>query len=212
MIRVDVEQGSPEWERARIGMPTASGFDQILTPSTLKLSKSSDRYRNQILAEWLLGYSIDFSGRYQDLAFIERGRRMEAEARAWYEMHFGVDVPPGGFIMRDDEKVGGSPDGLVGEDGGVEFKVPAIHTHIGYLLKPEKLEAEYAAQVQGYLYLSARLWWDVVSYHPDLPTVVRRVQRNSEFIIALDASLDAFIEELDAAKAQLEPHKLALVA
>lgn len=32
MIIVDVEQGSPEWWQARLGVPTASEFDSIVTP------------------------------------------------------------------------------------------------------------------------------------------------------------------------------------
>ena len=33
---VDVEQGSHEWLIARLGKPTASRFDKIITPGTRK--------------------------------------------------------------------------------------------------------------------------------------------------------------------------------
>ncbi|HSH45084.1 MAG TPA: hypothetical protein VK966_04470 [Longimicrobiales bacterium] len=36
MIWLDVEQGSGEWEAARLGIPTASQYDRILTAKTLK--------------------------------------------------------------------------------------------------------------------------------------------------------------------------------
>jgi hypothetical protein len=33
MITHDVTQGSPEWLEARLGIPTASEFDKIITPT-----------------------------------------------------------------------------------------------------------------------------------------------------------------------------------
>lgn len=205
MIRLDLEQGSPEWLQARIGIPTASAYDQILTPKTLKLSTQSIGYRDKILAEWIVGYPLDFGGQSQ---FMERGTELEPEALDWYEMDQDVDVLRGGFVLRDDRQTGGSPDGLVDDVGGVEIKCPALHTHIGYLLSPELLVAKYRNQVQGYLYLTGRDWWDVVSYHPDLPRVRERIERDEAFITALDAALNQFIADLAAAKKRLEPHKM----
>lgn len=204
MIRLDVEQGSPEWLQARLGIPTASCFDRIITPKTLKLSAQRFTYRNQLLAEWLLGYPIDWSGSSQ---FMERGTAMEPRARAYYEFQNDVEVDPIGFCLRDDEKVGGSPDGLVGDNGLLEIKCPAIHTHIGYLIDPEAFAAAYRHQVQGYLYLTGRAWADLLSYNPELPAVVVRVERDPEFVDALDESLNAFVEELEEAQAALQPHR-----
>lgn len=209
MIKLDVEQGTPEWEAARIGIPTASRFDEILTPKTLKPSTSATKYRSQLLAEWLCGTSIDFSG---NSGFMDRGKEMEPEARAWYEFSRKCEIDRVGFVLRDDGETGGSPDGLVGVDGGIEIKCPAIHTHIGYLLEPATLVSDYRGQTQGYMYLTGRAWWDVISYHPDLPKVVQRIPRDEEYIAALDRALNVFIEYLTAAKKQLEPHKMLTVA
>ncbi len=205
MIVLDMPQGGPEWEMARIGRPTASGFDKILTPSTLKPSKSAVPYRNQILAEWLLGYPIDFAPR---TPWMERGTELEPEARAYYEMQHDVEVETVGLVMTDDGKVAGSPDGLVGDDGGLELKCPAIQTHIGYMLDPDKLVSGYRYQVQGYLYLTGRAWWDLVSYFPGLPDVTRRIGRDAEYIAALEAALKVFVKDLDAAKEKLAPHRI----
>lgn len=203
---LDVVQGSPEWLRARLGIPTASQVDRILTPAKLKLSSQAGGYRNQLLAEWLCGYPIDWGGSSQ---FMERGTDMEPEARAFYELQHDVEARTVGFVVRDDGLFGGSPDSLVGEDGGLEIKCPALHTHIGYLLDPEALVAEYRGQVQAYLYLTGRAWWDILAYNPELPSVVQRIERDEAYIAALDQVLGLFLADLARARAQLEPHRAA---
>lgn len=200
MIVLDVAQGSTAWERARIGIPTASGYDQIITPKTLQPSKQSGTYRNKLLAEFFFNAPIQWGN---GSGFMERGKGMEAEAVAWYEMQRDVDAKVVGFVMREDRKTGGSPDRLVGEDGILEIKCPALHTAIGYLLEPATLAAEYRAQVQGYLYLTGREWADIISYCPGLPAVVQRVERDQEYLDAFIPALDAFIADLDACKERL---------
>lgn len=200
---LNVEQGSPEWMDARLGIPTASAYDKIITPKTLKPAKG-DTYRNQLLAEWLLGYAIDWG---TSSAWTERGRDLESEARAFYELTRDVEVTPVGFVARDDGQTGGSPDGLIGEDGGLEIKCPAIHTHVGYMLKPSLLSDEYRCQVQGYLYLTGRNWWDLMSYCPGLPEVMIRVERDAPFMDAFEPALAAFLADLDTAKERLAEHR-----
>lgn len=211
MIRLNVVQGTPEWEMARLGIPTASSFKRILTAKTLKLSSSAGEYRNQLLAEWLTGMPLEFGGGPNTL--MQRGTGMEAEARMFYELQYDVpEVEQVGFLLRDDRMAGCSPDGLVGEDGGLELKCPMMHTHIGYLLDPQSLADQYAPQVQGCLYITGRAWWDLVAYHPQLPPVYHRIARDEKYIAALDAALDTFVADLLAAREQLAPHRLAEAA
>lgn len=200
MIALDVEQGSTPWMDARLGIPTASCYDQLMTPKSMKPSTSRFGYRNRLLAEWLLGYAVDWGGN----GWTERGQSMEAEARAWYEFERDVEVQAAGFVLRDDEQTGGSPDGLVGEDGGVEIKCPALHTHIGYLIGDDP---DYAHQVQGYMYLTGRAWWDVVSYSPILPKSIVRVERDEEHIAAFTKILDDFIADLNRHKDRLAHYR-----
>lgn len=205
---LDVTQGSPEWLQARLGIPTASGYDKILTPKKMTASTQAVTYRNQLAAEWLLGHPID----WQDSnGFMTRGTGMEAEARAFYELQHDVDVEQVGFILRDDGRTGGSPDALVGGDGILEIKCPAIHTHIGYVIDHGLLTAKYHAQVNGYLYLSGREWVDIISYNPMLPSVQVRIERDEKYIAALGPAIDTFCDYLDAVKEQLAAHKQELV-
>lgn len=208
MIVLDVTQGSPEWEEARIGIPTCSGYENILTPKKLEPSAQAVPYRNQLLAEWLLGHHIDFG----KSGFADRGTRMEDEGRAFYELQHDIEVERVGFIVREDGRTGGSPDSLVQDDGGLEIKCPALHTHIGYVLDSDTLVAKYKSQVQGYLYLTDRAWWDILSYCPILPSVQVRIARDEKYIAALGPALDVFCDHLDACKEKLAAHRqIALV-
>lgn len=198
------EQGTPEWHALRLARPTASQVDRIITPKTLKPSTSALTYRNQLVAEYLLGYAPDWGDSSQ---YMERGTALEAEARAFWEMRNDCEIEQVGFILRDDEKFGGSPDGLIGDRATFEAKCPAIHTHIGYLVEPELLEAKYYGQVQASLYLTDRDWCDLLAYSPILPHVHRRVTRDPKYILALDVALNAFIENLDEVKERLAEHR-----
>ena len=197
MIRMNCEQGSAEWRAARCGLPTASRFDEILTPRTLKLSGSVDKYRNELLAEWLLGEALDGG----DYDFTARGTALEEEARDWYEMQRDVEIDRVGFLLRDDGKTGCSPDGLIGADGGLEMKCPSAAGHVGYLL--DNVADKYRCQVQGCLWIAEREWWDVLSYHPSLPRALVRVQRDEPFIKALSAAVAQFSEYLAEGKSAL---------
>ena len=201
---LDVVQGSPEWLRARLGIPTASQADRIITPRTLKASAQAATYRNQLLAEWVCGYPIDWSGSSQ---WMERGTELEAEARAAYELEMGVDVQQVGFLLADDGLFGGSPDSLVGDDGGLEIKCPALHTHIGYLLDPDSLVATYRGQVQSLLWLTGRRWWDLWAYNPDLPAVRVRVVRDDAYAEAFGEALSAFTAALVEGREKLAAHR-----
>lgn len=201
MIVHRMPQGSDEWRAVRLGVVTGSGFDEILTPTTLKPSKSADAYLARLVAETLIGAPVD----EMSSSWMERGTEMEPRARAWYEIMRDVSVEQVGFITRDDGRVGISPDGLVGEDGGLELKVPSAATHVAYALNPGTLSAKYRGQTQGALYVTKRKWWDIASYNPAIDSVVERVYPDPAYLAALAPALDAFIARLDAAVAQLRP-------
>lgn len=199
---LDVDQGTMEWALGRLGIPTASQFDRILTPKTRKASAGVHSYRAELLAEWLMGQPLDWG----TSAWMERGTELEDEARRWYEMDRGVDVAQVGVALRDDGMVGGSPDGLVGEDGGLEIKCPAAVQHVKYLLGVDELA--HVGQVQGYLYLTGRQWWDVLSYNPELPAVVRRVERDEDYLEALVPLLDALVAQVLEDRAAWESYRV----
>jgi len=185
------KQQSPEWFAARLGIPTASSFDKIIT-SKGDPSKQVTGYLYTLAAERLSGIREDsFSS-----AAMEEGVRREEESRLVYSMLNETEVLQVGFCLEDSGRWGCSPDGLVGDDGLVEFKNPTGKVAVEYLLG-NKLPTKYFTQIQGQMFVTGRGFVDFVSYFPGLRQLVVRVERDEGFIKALEVELIKFSEKLD---------------
>lgn len=198
---VECQQMSPEWFESRRGIPTASRFDQIITPVTGKPSTSAAKYICELIAEmYWPGPLHEREGPRLSrpmLAGIER----EPEARRWYEVDCDVDCRQVGFCITDCGRWGCSPDALVGEDGALELKCPQLETHTGYLLAGT-LPSEYAPQVHGHLLVTGRSWCDFVSYCPPLPSLRVRVEPNG-YTDSLKKCLEEFTQRYAEALAHI---------
>ena len=102
---------------------------------------------------------------------------------------------------------GASPDGLVGDDGLVEFKCPKTETHLDTWLSqaaPEK----YVPQMQWQMACTSRAWCDFASYDPRVPDELKlfvvRVPRDDALIQDLEEQAVAFLAEVDAQIARIE--------
>ncbi|MCP4127311.1 MAG: YqaJ viral recombinase family protein [Gammaproteobacteria bacterium] len=179
MIILDVEQRSPEWFAAKAGIPGASQFDMILTPGG-KVSTQSVSLVHQLVAEIISLKRLD-SG-YTSY-WMERGMEVEQEAIDFYAFDKEVEVQQVGLCYQDERRLWScSPDGLLPEqDGGLELKCPSPKVHIDYLLAGT-LPGKYKPQVQGSLWITGADWWDFMSYHPGLPTLIVRVERDEAYI------------------------------
>jgi len=200
---IECEQNTPEWLQARLARPTASAFGRILTPGG-KLSAQADAYCHELLAEWLTGMPRGYEegGGFTGNNHTDRGHALEAEARAWYELETGNTVTQVGFVTNDEGTIGCSPDGLVGDDGLVEIKCPAPWTHIGYLLG-DTVPPTYRPQVQGQILVAERAWCDFVSYHPLMPPLLVRAERDIHYQDSLRTALAGFLEKLETKRATL---------
>ena len=196
---INCEQNTPEWYNSRVGIPTASSFSKILS-ATGKPSTSADGYANDIMSEVVAGKPLEgWSGN----EWSERGKELESDAVAWYEFTNDVDTKEVGFCKADNDLYGCSPDRLIdGDEGLLEVKCPKGSTHLGYLLK-NQLPTTYIPQVQGQLLVTGRKWCDFLSYHPDMPKLIVRVERDEEYITKLSAALASFHTILSAKKAKL---------
>jgi len=192
-------QGTTAWLEARLGVPSASQFSRIITPATLKPSASAGPYALQLATEWALGMPEDDT----QSQWMDRGNEQEDEARSWYGFTRDVEVRQVGFCRRDDGLVGASPDGLVGDDGGIEIKVLAAKNHLAMLLDPARFEVAHRMQVQGGLLVTGRSWWDLIAYNCDLPKLVVRVERDPEIIDALEVGLQSLLARLADVKDRL---------
>lgn len=201
IVHRDLEQGSDAWRKARLGVVTGSAIDGVLTPGKLLPSKSTG-YLNQLVAETLIGQPCDdFDGS----AWTERGTLMEDEARRWYAFDRDVEIDRVGFITTDDGRVGCSPDGLVGEDGGIEIKCPSLKTFVGYATDHDALRDAYVGQTQVFLFVTGRKWIDLVAYNPAFNPVVVRVTPDAKYQAALADVLPKFVARIDAAVELLRP-------
>lgn len=188
---VNCIQNSTEWYLARCGVPTASNFDKIVT-SNGEPSKQRTKYMWELAGQCIIKNPEES---YQNAAML-RGIEMQFEAKSLYELINGVSVQEVGFCLDDSGKYGSSPDGLVGDDGGLEIKCPLLATHVGYLLY-NHLPTDYIQQVQGNLLVTGRKWWDFKSYYPGIKPLIIRVERDEKFIKLLKQELIAFCEELE---------------
>lgn len=194
----NVEQGTDEWKALRLGIPTGSSFDKIIT-STGKASTQADGYMALLLAEIMTGKP---TMTFEKTPWMERGNELEAEAAQFYELQTDLAAVKIGFCTNDDGTIGASPDRLIGDDGLLEIKCPAPHTHVQYLLSG-KVDRGYWPQIQGQLFITGRKWCDWMSYNPEMPAVIMRVERDEEFITALDTALKDFLKKLETSRKTL---------
>lgn len=198
-----VTQGTQEWLELRLGIPTASQFHRLLTPKKLEPSSQMDDYLRELLAEWYMGEPV---AGWDGSAFSERGHDLEDEARRWYAFHRELDVQFVGFLTDDDHTYGGSPDGLVGDDGLLEIKCYGAKHHL--LCLEGKLPGSIL-QHQGNLYVSGREWIDVLAYHPIMPPVLVRLERDPKIHLAIAQALEVANRKLEIGRKRLDALKAA---
>ena len=180
---INVEQGSPEWHDARRGIVTASVVGQLVTPSTIKPA-SNDRSRALVpllASERITGWTEE----HYTSREMERGHMDEPLARDLYSRTY-AQADEAGFFIRDDWgfAIGASPDGLVGDDGGIEIKSRAPKAHLRTIVANE-VPAENMAQIQTCLLVTGRSWWDYVSYCGGMPMWTNRVEPDERWFAAI---------------------------
>ncbi len=188
MIIHDIEQGSEEWYSIRAGIPTASEAGKLIT-STGKESKQIIDYAYQLAAELHAGMPLDV---WEGNQWTERGKDMEQEAKIAYERSCGVWREDVGFCVSDNGEYGCSPDGFVGDDGLVEIKCLAaknIVKNMVYFNKHKKAMPDYIPQAQMQLFVTGREWCDLVFYHPELPLLVIRQEKDRGIHKVLDEQI-----------------------
>jgi hypothetical protein len=192
------EQGSEEWRKARLGIPTASEFASILAKGEGKVRRT---YMMKLIGEVLTGEPAE---RYSN-AHMERGHEMEADARNLYAFRLDVDPLQVGFIRNGDQ--GCSPDSLVGDEGMCEIKTKLPHIQAEVLLSG-RVPPEHMAQLQGNLWVADRGWIDFVSYWPRMPLFVKRVYRDEAYIERLEKEVGLFVREMRTLLAVLQGEEL----
>lgn len=205
MNPVELEQGSPEWLAARVGLVTASRITDVLAKPKSGSGVSATRagYLGELVAERLTGISAASPFQSEDM---RRGIELEPDARFAYEERTGQIVLECGLVLHPRMKSGASPDGLAGDSGLVEIKCPRTHTHIAYLERGVP-PADYTPQMAWQCACTGREWVDFVSFDPrmpeDLQLFVVRYTPTMEYLQELEKAVEAFIGEVDAKIAML---------
>jgi putative phage-type endonuclease len=192
-----MEQRTTEWHTARLGKVTASRVADVIAKTKTGYGASRANLMADLIVERLTGQPAStFTN-----AHMEWGTEQEPHARAAYSARTGELVEEVGFI--DHPRIvnsGASPDGLVGDDGLVEFKCPATATHLDTLLAGE-VPTKYIPQIQFQMACTNRAWCDFVSYDPRLPEhlrmFVKRVERDDKYITTLEGEVKTFLAELN---------------
>ena len=174
-------QKSPEWFAVRKLKLTASHAQEIAA-----CGKGLDTYVNNIVADAIAQKEDEKYSNFD----MERGKDMEDEARTIYELETGNEVKEVGFIELN-ESVGISPDGIVGDDGGVEIKRHDNNVFTKLVCSGD-IDSKYEWQIYMSLFVTGRKWWDYVAYNPNYrrSIYIKRIYPDTEKFAKLQKGIE----------------------
>lgn len=203
------EQGSKEWLAERAGKWTASKFADLIATDKRTgkpLKCRSDAIWNTVV-ERMTGEPSEGPGGFA----LQWGSDVEEFAREAFELETGKSVNQVGLIVHPTYPfVGGSPDGLIGEDEGLELKCPkSSSVHLERFLSG--VPSMYIPQIQGCMWVTGRKKWYFASYDPRMPPshqlLIIPVDRDDEMIARIESAVLA--AEAEAAELQKRIEKMA---
>jgi putative phage-type endonuclease len=177
MYKLDIEQKSFEWLKARAGNVTGTSLSSALgTPAvqkTLMYSLIADRMTEVQMSDL-------------STPAIDRGNELEPFAIRATQDETGIQFTETGLLLNDTyPRFSISPDGIVEEDGvivgGIETKCPNSKKHVEYLMKNE-IPKEYLHQVKAPFIMSDDVkYWVFASFDDrnyERPLFVKTVTRD----------------------------------
>lgn len=228
-----LEQGSAEWDTIRIGRFTSSEMHRLMEcgkrpmtekelaarPKTgvgskttqvadpSKMGRAGVSYIRQKVWETLTGQA---KGEVYAYALVY-GKENEPAAIEHFERITGLEVERTGFQVYTDH-AGGSPDGLIGEDEGLEIKCPSSDEQIDYLMLTDHHDLknnypQYYWQCVSLLLFTGRKRWHFCTFDPRIKE--EKLQMTHLIIEAekVAEDMDAVITAISAAVKE----KLALI-
>jgi hypothetical protein len=184
MIILNQEQGTPEWREARRGVLSASSFHKLITSAGKPSSQAQG-----LISEVILGKYYD---KYPDIVTtpaMQHGIDLEPEARNCFEFMHDAEVKETGFILHDSGKYGCSPDGLIGDDSGLEIKCPTDSVMLGYERNPKTLVSKYIQQVTGCMMVTNRKSWYLFAYSELIAPVCIKINLDEEYAGLLETEI-----------------------
>jgi len=183
-----MEQRSEEWFEARRGKITGTVAWRLLGSDAVIKELAIEKYAEA-------HSTCDLSSRSINSPDVNRGIEEEGGVRARFEMEHNVEISEVGFIKKDDF-CGCSPDGLIGEDGGIEIKCPAYKNHLKNMCN--FIDKTHIAQMQWFMYCTGRSYCYFASYNEDfkIDLVVRKIEPDQEWLEKMEKGLAKYKEYL----------------
>ena len=204
-------QKTNEWFSARCGNCTASRMADAMR----KLQRASgskkagdwhgdhDEYVRELAREQLTG----IPAWHKVTMEMQYGVEHEDDAREAYAAFTGQEVTQVGAVIHPSMSyLIASPDGLIGDSGALEIKVPLLSTHMDNLIE-DKIPDQYLPQMYTVMLCCEREWIDFVSYCPRDPDDDERLMLPDHlrlFTKRLYADQEKFREIEEAATATIE--------
>lgn len=185
LIHDGFEQGSQAWHDARSGRITASCFHMVMGSA-----KAQARYLRMLRGE---------TAPPEGLPSLVHGKDTEAAAVTDFEEMTGLKVQRVALVVHPElDYVSCSPDGLIGDDEGLEIKCPfSSDVHLA-TIKAGKMPTKHYAQVQGCMWITGRPRWRFRSFDPRQPEHLRRfdqiIPRDVAYIASLAERVNSFYE------------------
>ena len=203
---VECRQQTEEWDRWR-NRPTASEAFKFCTPAKGQYSSQATGYAAKIVAKKLGVYTEP-----PPTFWMEWGNEHEPNAKLAYTTATGLAIRDVGFVLPDHtDAYGGSPDGLVGDDGIWEGKCPAPETLIRYHAEGV-FPVQYRPQVQMLLMITERLWCDFYVFHPELTPFYMRVEADLEYQEKIAEGLLLLLEEIERIESRVQKMKHKIIS
>ena len=197
MIYEDIEQGSPEWHSLRLGKVTASRVVNVLPGVKGKYLAGRKNYMSELICEILTGKHAEHfvSGPMQ------WGTDTEPLGRTGFEIETGLLVKEVAFATHPTIKdFGASPDGLIGDNSGIEIKCPETAQHIDVLLN-HKVKRDYVIQMNVNMICTERNEWYYVDFDPRLPDklsiVIIPFKKDPVLCAEIEMEVKKFLDEMN---------------
>ncbi len=194
-----MQQGDAAWLAIKAGKLSGSRFSAAMARH--KKTGVPNKPRRDLVAELRRELQTGVLTPMEANEYMQHGTRCEPIACALYEFISGHEVQHVAWIPHPTlDFVGFSPDGLLGDDGMIEIKSPALEPRHTRTVDSGKCPDDYYAQVQGGLWVTGRKWCKFLSFwEPTHDLCDVHVVRDDEYISRLaDECASVWAEVLTA--------------
>ena len=194
-----MQQRSEEWFEARKGKMTASRAHVVITNGS-----GLDTYISELMAEF---YSSELEESIMNKD-MQRGIDLEPQARNMFMLETGLTVKQVGFVEYN-EYIGCSPDGLIDDDGLVEYKCPNDKNYF-MLLLTGRIKPEYISQIQWQMKYTERVYCYFCAYNPNFERslFIKKIEKDEEIFKKIEIGTQSGITKIEQVKEKMENGKV----